>query len=276
MMREPNADQIVTQWVDEGPEVAPERFVWAALDQVERTPQRGSWRLALENTPMLLKVAVPVLGAAAVILLAIFAFGRINPAPTGTPIESPAAVVSPSTTPDPCAREVAEVPTAGTLDVMWCVPRGTDRVVVPFTMQAPEAWIDQVYTGGEVLYFRPPGEPAILAAITGPDTIDEWVAEIEGKGVFRLTQRQTVEVAGGEATAFDVLAAPGEAYTDVPLIASSDVPLYLGRGNTARVWILEGQGEAMAIATTTTSESFPAWAAQLDEAVQTLEWGATP
>ena len=30
MTREPNADQIVTRWVDEGPEVAPERFVWAA------------------------------------------------------------------------------------------------------------------------------------------------------------------------------------------------------------------------------------------------------
>ncbi len=71
MTREPNTDQIVTRWVDEGPEVAPERFVWAALDQVERTPQRGRWRVTLENTPMLLKFAVPVLGAAAAIVLGI-------------------------------------------------------------------------------------------------------------------------------------------------------------------------------------------------------------
>jgi hypothetical protein len=277
MTRQPNVDQIVTRWVDDGPEVAPERFVWAALDQVERTPQRGSWSLALENTPMLLKFAVPVLGAAAVILVAIFAFGRINPEPAGTPAESPAAVVSPSSTPDPCARDVAEVPAPGTLDVMWCIPRGTDRIVLPFTIQAPESWIDQVYTGGETLYFRPTGEPAIVFAVTGPDTIDEWVAELEGKGVFNLGQREEFEISGGEATVFNVLPAPG--VDDVqapPVIESSDVPLYLTRGDTVRVWILEGSGEAVAVATSTDQGDLPAWAEQVDAAVRSLEWGTPP
>ena len=103
MSHEPNSDQIVTRWVDEGPEVAPERFVWAALEQVERTPQRGSRRVALENTPMFLKFAVPALGAAAAIVLAMVIYGNLNPAPSGTPsdtpLPSPAAIASPERDP---------------------------------------------------------------------------------------------------------------------------------------------------------------------------------
>jgi hypothetical protein len=86
-----------------------------------------------------------------------------------------------------------------------------------------------------------------------------------------------LQIAGGQATGFDVLPAPGEAFAQAPpLIESSDIPWYLHRGDTARVWILEGQDEAVAVATSTGSQDFRAWADQLDEAVQSLEWGATP
>ena len=71
MNHDRNVDDIVAHWVDEGPDAAPERFVWAALDEVERTPQRGSWRIALENLPMFAKLAVPIVGAAAVLVLEI-------------------------------------------------------------------------------------------------------------------------------------------------------------------------------------------------------------
>ena len=88
MSREPNPDQIVTRWVDEGPEVAPERFVWAALDQVERTPQRGSMARGAGEHAHVLKFAVPVLGAAAAIVLAIVTYWSLNPAPTGAPSDT--------------------------------------------------------------------------------------------------------------------------------------------------------------------------------------------
>lgn len=277
MNRAPNTDQIVTRWVDEGPEIAPERFVWAALDQVERTPQRGSWRVALENTPMILKFAVPVLGAAAVILLGIFALGRLNPAPIGSPAESPAAVGSPDPTPNPCGRNLVEEPSPGSLDVMWCTPRGTDTVVLPFTMEAPSPIADQSYTGGEVLYLRFEGQPTVMFALTGPDTVDEWVAQISDVAAFEVSEPESVEIAGGEATVLDVRLADGASPDEAPpLIESSDIPLTMQEGDVARVWILEGQGEAVAVATSTISGAFSGWAGDVGRALETLEWGTTP
>ncbi len=278
MSREPSSEQVVSRWVDDGPEVAPERFVWAALDQVERTPQRGRWRVALEDTPLLLKVAVPVLGAAAVIVLAIFAFGRLNPAPTGTPAASHAAVATPTASADPCQREVAEVPTPGTLDIMWCVPRGADRVIVPFTMEAPESWTDEVSIRGELLYFRPHGEPAVIVAVSGPDDAQEWLAEIAGNPLFHVTEPETLATRAGEATVITITGASNdEGSPSSPVFRSRYEAMYLVSGKTARVWILDGpDGEAVAFGTITDDREFPAWADAVGQAVETVEWGATP
>jgi hypothetical protein len=224
---------------------------------------------------------VPALGVAAAIVLGIVIYGNLNPAPSGTPSDtlgpSPSAA-SAGPTPDPCTRDVVEVPAPGTLDVMWCVPRGTDRVVLPFTIQVPEALANQeAYTGGEVLYLRPEGQPAVLFALTGPDTVDEWVAAISGNEAFEVSDPEALEIAGADAAVLDVSLAegvnPGEA---PPLIDSSDLPWRLKEGDTARVWILEGQGEAVAVATSTLDDAFDAWSELVGEAVQSLEWGAAP
>ncbi|HEX5578630.1 MAG TPA: hypothetical protein VFY43_03090, partial [Candidatus Limnocylindria bacterium] len=256
-----------------GPEIAPERFVWAALDQVERTPQRDSWRVALENTPMLFKVAVPVLGAAAVIALALFIYGRINPAPTGTPVHSPAAVASPTA----CARDLVERPAPGTLDVVWCVERDSEWIVVPFTLQAPAAWGDSVDAGGRVLYVSPPGQPAVLVALLAPDTADGWITKMESNPSFNVTDRGTLETAGGSAaTAIDVMGASANygGQDPGPIFSNSERPWYLIPGHTARVWVLDGPGgEAVAIGTMTDDADLPAWADSVAEIVQTLEWG---
>jgi hypothetical protein len=276
MTRDPNADEIVTRWVDDGPEAAPERFVWAALERVERTSQRGAWRVALENTPMLLKFAVPAVGVAAAIVLGIVIYGSLNPAPTGAPVNSPAAVATPTASDDPCRRDVAEVPTPGTLDVMWCVPRGTDRIIVPFTIEAPESWIDEVYTGGELLYFRPPAEPAVIVAVSGPDTVDEWVEEISGNPLFIVQEPETLETRAGDAKVITVLSSEigGPAS---PIFRSSDVPLYLTPGKVARVWILDGpDGEAVAFGTVADQTLFTEWVEAVGEAVETVEWNTTP
>jgi hypothetical protein len=73
MNREPDFDQILHGWLDEGADTAPERFVWAALDNVDHTNQRGAGWALLEGTLMKLKPAAPILGVAAVVLLAIAA-----------------------------------------------------------------------------------------------------------------------------------------------------------------------------------------------------------
>src|SRR5437773_271147 len=168
MNREPKVDEIVARWVDDGPEVAPEGFVWAALDEVERTPQRGAWHLALENASMFKKIAIPVLGVAAVVLVAFIAKQQLGTdrgqAPSMSPSPSGAATIN-------CG---VNAPTASTIEVVWCALRGaSERLVVHFTMTAPTDWAAQTYSSGQALYLRPPGGRAIACGLGGSQTVDE-------------------------------------------------------------------------------------------------------
>jgi hypothetical protein len=90
MNREHDFDSTIRSWLDDGADRAPERFVWAALEDVERTAQRGARWALLETAIMKLKPAAPILGVAAVVLLAIAMFqflgGNVGgPEPTPTP-----------------------------------------------------------------------------------------------------------------------------------------------------------------------------------------------
>jgi len=93
MNRDRDFDQTLRHWLDDGADQAPERFIWAALDNVERTAQRGAWQASLEGLLMKLKSAAPYVGVAAVIVLAIAAYqllagpnvGNSGPSPSPTP-----------------------------------------------------------------------------------------------------------------------------------------------------------------------------------------------
>ena len=71
MNRERDFDDNLATWLDDGADTAPERFVWAAIENVERTPQRGSWLVSVEEFLMHLKPAAPILGVVAVAALAV-------------------------------------------------------------------------------------------------------------------------------------------------------------------------------------------------------------
>lgn len=91
MTRPREFDQVVTEWLDEGADQAPERFVWAALEEVERAPQRDARLASAEEFLMQLKRAAPVLGIAAAIVLAIVAFQLVGMPRTGDDEPSPRA-----------------------------------------------------------------------------------------------------------------------------------------------------------------------------------------
>jgi hypothetical protein len=95
MNRDRDFDQTLTHWLEDGADQAPERFIWAALDDVERTAQRGAWS-SLEGFLMKLKTAAPYLGVAAVILLAIAAYQVFGGANVGTSEPSPRSTASSS------------------------------------------------------------------------------------------------------------------------------------------------------------------------------------
>ena len=147
----------------------------------------------------------------------------------------------------PCRSEPVSA-AAGTLDVVWCIPRGLDQEVVAFAFDGPADWADQVYTGGESLYLRPSGGGAIAFFLSGPDTADAWLAEITGTEAFEVSEPEPVTVGGVDGFVVDVRLAPGAADAP-PLIENSDVPWNLTDGNAARVWILDAEPEAMVIVT---------------------------
>ena len=73
---ERDSDRQLRAWAAEGIDRAPERFVWAALDEIEQVAQRTPWRTRLEGLAMRLRPAAVLVGAAAVILIAIAILAR--------------------------------------------------------------------------------------------------------------------------------------------------------------------------------------------------------
>jgi hypothetical protein len=72
----------LNDWLDEGADQAPERFVWQALEDVERTPQRRAWITALHERADQVAPPARVLGVAAALVLLLvgsyLVFGRGN------------------------------------------------------------------------------------------------------------------------------------------------------------------------------------------------------
>lgn len=89
MTRQSELDRVVNDWLDDGADQAPERFVWMALDEVERTPQRVAWVAATEEFLMQFKRAAPVLGIAAAVVVAIVAFQILGSPSVGNPEATP-------------------------------------------------------------------------------------------------------------------------------------------------------------------------------------------
>jgi hypothetical protein len=74
---ERDTDRQLRAWASEGIDRAPERFVWAALDEIEQIPQRTAWRTGLETLAVRLRPAAAFVGAAAVILVAIAILAQV-------------------------------------------------------------------------------------------------------------------------------------------------------------------------------------------------------
>jgi hypothetical protein len=273
MNPEPKFDEIVARWVDDGPEVAQERFVWAALEEVERTPQRGAWRVALESAPMFTKIAASVLGVAVVLLIAVFAYQRLGT--DRDPGQEPS--VSPSPSSGVTINCGVNAISQASIEVVWCVPRGASRLVVHFTMGAPSAWAAETYNSGQALYLRPPGGGAIAFGLGGSRTVDDWVRFFTTEPAFDVSEPTPISVDGTDGYVLDVrLAAGANAAEAPPVLEDSELPWKVQEGSVERVWILDAPEEALAIVTGSSEADFEAWAGTVGAAVETLQWDAAP
>jgi hypothetical protein len=80
MNPERDSDRRLRAWAREGIDRAPERFVWAALDDIERTPQRAPWRARLEGLGAGVRPFVFLAGAAALAVVAlVFGASLVTP-----------------------------------------------------------------------------------------------------------------------------------------------------------------------------------------------------
>ena len=88
MTTERDTDRRLRAWVSEGIDQSPERFVWAALDEIDRLPQRAAWRTTVETLvgararPWM----GPALGFAAAVVIAVgIALVTLRPVPSVGP-----------------------------------------------------------------------------------------------------------------------------------------------------------------------------------------------
>jgi hypothetical protein len=101
MNRDRETDRRLRAWLEEGADEAPEAIVWAALDDVERVPQRRAWVAALDGLLLRLRPAAGVASIAAVVMLALGAYlffgprnlGDISPTPPPLTLDDLPAIV---------------------------------------------------------------------------------------------------------------------------------------------------------------------------------------
>lgn len=79
MNPERETDRRLREWVGEGVDRAPDRYVWAALDEIEQVPQRRRWATLLDGLLIKMRPAVGVAGSVAVVLFAVVAFQWWSP-----------------------------------------------------------------------------------------------------------------------------------------------------------------------------------------------------
>lgn len=222
MSREGNFDQLLRTWMDDGADVAPERFVQAAIDRAEGTAQRGSWRVTLEGMIMRLQPAAPILGIAAIAIAAIALYAAFAGQNTGT------------TTPTPSPITTDALP---------------GLVVTDET--APEGFSVTSSTSGYAAFVvgLPPGSPTMdragfldareteLTATQGDDAIASWAALFDSaeraSAAYAFVAAQH-EAPGGWGLAPEAALPPfgdeGVIYRG-PAYGSDDATIYLWRNN---------------------------------------------
>ena len=74
---ERDSDRQLRAWASEGVDTAPERIVWAALDEIERIPQRAPWRDTARRPGHRLRPAAGLVGAGAAAVVAVAVLSRV-------------------------------------------------------------------------------------------------------------------------------------------------------------------------------------------------------
>ncbi len=144
-MTERNVDDLIREWTDIGEEHLPDRYLQAALAEIETTPQRGAWPAPLEGLIMRFQATAPYLAVAAVVVAAVVLYAAFAGPPVGVQDASP--------TPSPASPE-SSAPVSPSPTARPVVSGGTFTVNTPTGSVPMRAW---EYTGQLATTPRPDG-----------------------------------------------------------------------------------------------------------------------
>lgn len=200
MNRQHDVDEQLRGWLDEGPEVMPDRYMWAALERIETTRQRGAMWRPLEDLFMRIHPIAAVVGVAAVMLAGVAAYLALSGGP---------GIGETEASPSPSASSFR-----------------SSEFAVPISINPPEGWVtyearegvvtgappgDGVRIGERVVIFRTTGAEILSGLAEGhvpwPDDLAAWLAdnpeptEEEGLGSIDVTVTGVSERTVGGAAA---------------------------------------------------------------------------
>jgi hypothetical protein len=186
--------------------------------------------------------------------------------PTGSP--SAEATASPAPSPSQPSGPSA-------FEVDW---------TVDFVALAPGDWTTEVNetlagtTTGDTLWLGA-GQRYLALTRTGPDTVQSWLDQLAGTEQLDATEPVEVTVGGISAVRVDLVVSDqasearcvnvGRCYT---LFQDESGYWPIVEGRPTALWLLEVEGDTLAIATDSREDSFAGWVATVEEVLATIEW----
>ncbi len=238
-MNERDFDRRLTAWLDEGPASVSDRVIEGALAQVPTTPQRGAGLAPLRSLIMRLQPAAPILGVAAVaVVAALFYFAFWQPR-VGGPEVSP--------TPSPEGTHIRGSFTATTFEV----PLSFQLAAAPsaegwYVVERPSLLRVSAEPGAGSYLALLPLDQTLVAASGGQadasGTPGDWFADVPGFTIEPMTRfdvegLRTWNVAGEEVQIYRLTVDPATA-GDLQVVTTQDGEELRADSDAPSTWLL--------------------------------------
>lgn len=238
-MNERDFDRQLAAWLDEGPASVSDRVIEGALAQVPTTPQRGAGLAPLRSLIMRLQPAAPILGVAAVaVVAALFYFAFWQPR-VGGPEVSP--------TPSPEGTHIRGSFTATTFEL----PLSFQLEAAPsaegwYVVERPSLLRVSAEPGADSYLALLPRDQTLVAASGGQAEASaspgDWFADVPGFTIepmsrFDAEGPMTWNVAGEEVQIY-VLTLDPAAAEDLVVVTTPDGEELRADSDASSTWLL--------------------------------------
>jgi hypothetical protein len=222
---------LLGDWLEAQPSRAPDPLLDSIMSDLQRTPQRGRWRVAVRRLAMFgSSTARFSVAAGAVVLTTLIAVGIWSglpgpgpggsplASPTASPMPTPAAVVtlSPSPPPTEAPAPPTSQPTPTSAPITWRIhEQGT--FFVQASVDVAPGW----------LIYR--GTPTMAGVIAASEDAVFWITATVRPFTDPCAQPPAVWTSDGASTADDLVAALAAIPVDVSAVTETNIGGYPAR-----------------------------------------------